>query len=215
MIHVGRKEVKEEEEFKMVGLKTKSEGEQLIISFEGVHNSIVNSIRRIILDEVPTFAIEDVEVIKNDSPLYDETVAHRLGLIPLKTDLKSYNFKEECSCGGVGCALCEVKMTLKQDGEGYVYSKSIKSDDPQIVPVYENIPITKLSDGKKIELNLKAVLGTGREHAKWAPAHTYLKETDKGIDLVIESFGQLENKEVFNCAIDVLCKKIESLEKEL
>ncbi len=186
-----------------------------VFEFKNTHNTIVNSIRRIILDEVPTFAIENVEVVRNDSPLYDETVAQRLGLVPLKTDLKTYNFKQSCKCGGIGCAMCEVKMTLAQDKDGYVYSGSIKSDDPQIVPVDKKIPITKLFNGKKLELNLKAVLGRGKEHAKWAPAHAYLKEGKGSVLLCVESFGQLTGKEVFNKAIDVLAEKIDELEGQL
>ena len=188
---------------------------QGIVSFTGTHNTIVNSIRRIILDEVPTFAIEDVEVAKNDSPLYDEVLAHRLGLVPLKTDLKSYNFKDSCSCGGVGCALCEVKLVLSKTGDGYVYSSDIKSDDPQIVPVDLSIPLTKLFGDQTVELSMKAVLGRGKEHAKWSPAHTYMKESDKTVDLVIESYGQLEVKEIYNTALDILISKIDELEAKL
>ncbi len=191
--------------------KIKTDGDISTFTFENTHNSIVNSIRRTILDDVPTFAIEDVEIVVNDSPLYDETLAHRLGLIPLRTDLKSYNFREDCKCGGIGCALCEVKMTLKADTEGFVYSKELNSDDPKIVPANDEIPITKLFGSKKLEVNMKATLGTGRVHAKWAPAHSYLKEDGKKIDLIVESFGQLESKEIYNKAIDILCAKIDEL----
>ena len=218
MILVERKVEKEVEEYKynkMVTLKL-ADDNKAVFEFEKTHNTIVNSIRRIILDEVPTFAIEDVEFILNDSPLYDETVAHRLGLIPLKTDLKSYTFKDKCSCGGIGCAMCEVKMTLTQDSEGYIYSGSIKSDDPQIVPVDEKIPITKLFGESKFEANMKAILGTGREHAKWAPAHVYLKESDNNsVQLIVEPFGQLSAKEIFNKSIDILIEKIEQLGSKL
>ena len=186
-----------------------------VFEFKDTHTTIVNSIRRIILDEIPTFAIEDVEVVSNESPLYDETVAHRLGLVPIKTELKSYNFKDECPCGSIGCALCEVKMSLLAEEEGYVLSGLIKSDDPQIVPVDDKIPVTKLFPGKKVELNLTAVLGKGREHAKWAPAHVFLRDNEKSIELVVESFGQMGAKEVFNKAIDVLIEKIEDLESKL
>lgn len=196
-------------------VELKFDGDKAVFSFKDTHNTIVNSVRRVILDDVPTFAIEEVEVVVNKSPLYDETVAHRLGLVPLKTDLKSYNFKNLCSCGGVGCALCEVKLTLTQNEAGYVYSGSIKSDDPQIVPVDARIPITKLFGDSSLELNLKAILGVGREHAKWAPAHTYLKESDKGVDLIVEPFGQLEAKEIYNNAIEILIAKIEELEEKL
>lgn len=193
----------------------KDQGDRAVVTFKDTHNTIVNSFRRIILDEVPTFAIEDVEVVVNGSPLYDETVAQRLGLVPIKTDLKSYTFKELCKCGGIGCAMCEVKMSLSADKAGYVYSGSIKSDDPQIVPVDKEIPITKLFGNNKFELNLKAVLGKGRVHAKWAPAHTYLIEGKNGVELIIEPFGQLPSKEIYNKAIEILIDKIEELEDQL
>ena len=198
----------------MVSIK-EQEG-QFIVSFKGVPNGIVNGIRRIILDEVPTFAIEDVEVVINESPLYDETVAHRLGLIPLKTELNSYNFKDECKCGGIGCALCEVNMFLKIEGQGYVYSGSIVSNDPQIIPVDKEIPITLLFEEKKLEVNLKAILGRGREHSKWAPAHSYFIEKDNGnLDLIIEPFGQLSGKDIYEKSIDILITKINDLENKL
>lgn len=200
----------------MAAPKSTTKGDATIFTFSKTHNTIVNSFRKIILDEVPTFAVEDVEVVENGSPLYDETVAHRLGLVPLTTDLKSYNFKESCKCGGVGCALCEVKLTLKQDEEGYVYSGAIKSDDPKIVPADTEIPVTKLFGEKKIELSMRACLGRGRDHAKWAPAHTYLRETEKGdVELIVEPYGQLSAKETYNTALDILSEKITELEGKL
>ncbi len=198
-----------------MSVTSKKTDDSLIVSFKNTHNSIVNSIRRTILDDIPTFAIEDVEIVVNESPLYDETIAHRLGLIPLQTDLKSYNFRDSCKCGGIGCALCEVKMSLKQEEDGYVLSKELKSDDPKIVPSDNEIPITKLFMGKKIELNTKAILGCGRVHAKWSPAHTYLKESGKNLDLIIEPFGQLDAKTIYNKSIEILTKKIDDLGGEL
>ena len=194
---------------------SKIDGEQLIVSFKDTHNTIINSIRRIIVDEVPTFATEDVEVVANESPLYDEAVAHRLGLIPIKTDLKSYNNKESCKCGGIGCALCEVKMTLTTNEEGYVNSGLIKSDDPQIVPVDKEIPITLLFPNKKLEINLVAVLGKGIDHAKWSPGHAYINEEKSNVNLIIEPFGQLEGKEIYNTALNILIEKITELENKL
>jgi DNA-directed RNA polymerase subunit D len=192
-----------------------SKGHQGYFVFKDEHPTVVNAIRRLILDEVPTFAIEDVEFVLNESPLYEEALAHRLGLIPLKTDLKSYNKKSECKCGGIGCALCEVKITISADTQGYVLSGLLQSDDPQVVPVDKNIPITKLLAGKKLQANMKAVLGTGREHAKWAPAHAFLKEEKGAIVLVVEPFGQLDTTELYNAAIDIAIAKIEELEAKV
>lgn len=197
----------------MVSIKT--EGNKSVVEFKDTHNTIVNAFRRVILDEVPTFAIEDVEIVKNDSALYDETLAHRLGLVPLTTNLSDYNSKEDCKCGSVGCALCEVKMSLSQSEAGYVYSGSIKSEDPAVKPAFDTIPVTKLLDGQEVEANVVAVLGVGRTHAKWAPAHAFLKENGNAVDLVIESFGQLSGKDIFNTSVDVLIGKIEELENKL
>ena len=213
MICVEEREEREVEEYKMVEMK--SSGDEFVFTFKDTHNSVVNSIRRIIIDEVPTMAIEDVEIVENGSPLYDETIAHRLGLVPLTTDLSSYNFKESCKCGGVGCALCEVKLYLKADEDGYVKSSSITSDDPKVAPASKEIPITKLMNGKRVEINSKAILGRGIDHAKWAPAHSYLRESGKSVELIVEPFGQLGAKEIYNKSIDILVDKVDELVGEL
>ena len=164
----------------------------------------INSLRRIIMEEVPTMAIEEVYVYENNSVLYDEQIALRLGLIPLKTDL-SYNFKEECSCGGSGCSLCEVKFTLETKGtkEGsYIYSKELKSSDPNIVPVYDNIPIIYLTDKQKIRLEAVAILGKGKEHVKWQPAHVYFFEYPK-IEK-IENNLELKEEEIIKKGLEYL-----------
>ena len=78
---------------------------------------LANTLRRLILEEVPTMAIEDIEIVKNSSILYDEILAHRLGLLPLTTDLKSYFVRDECKCEGKGCARCTLQMTLKSKSD--------------------------------------------------------------------------------------------------
>ena len=184
-------------------------------TFKNCDNSIVNAFRSTILNEVPTMAIEDVEVVLNQSPLYDEQIAHRLGLIPLTTSLKEYNFREDCKCGGIGCALCEVKFHLSCDRGGVVESSDLKSNNPSVTPKIKNISITKTLPGKKVELNCIAILGRGKEHSKWAPAHSYLREKGKDIELIVEPFGQLSSKEIFNESINILIQKLNKLEEEL
>jgi len=140
---------------------------------DGITASLANTLRRIILSEVPCMAIDDIMIIENDSVLHDEILALRLGLIPLKTDLDSYNLPEECSCQSeLGCHLCRAVLILdveaKNEGR-VVYSKDLIPEDPNISPVSGEIPIVKLAPGQRIRLEAYAKLGRGKEHAKWQP----------------------------------------------
>jgi len=139
----------------------------------GTDVSFVNSLRRIILAEVPCMAIEDVVIVENSSLIQDEILAHRLGLIPVKTDLDSYNLPEECPCKSeFGCNLCRAVLTLNVEAEEVkrtVYSGDLVSENPDIRPVSNRIPILKLVQGQKVRLEAYARLGKGKAHAKWQP----------------------------------------------
>jgi DNA-directed RNA polymerase subunit D len=154
-------------------LEKSKDGMKMSFLIRGVTPAFANTLRRTIVEEVPTMAIEDVEFRKNSSVLYDEMVSHRLGLIPLKTDLKSYTLPELCKCKGEGCARCRVALTLKVNATGVVYAENIKSKDSAITPVNDKMPITKLSKGQSLEFEAYAVLGKGKVHAKWSPGHVY------------------------------------------
>ncbi len=141
---------------------------------EGITPALANSLRRIMIAEVPSLAIEDVWIVENNSPLYDEIIAHRLGLIPLKTDLETYVLPSQCGCEGEGCPQCQVAFTLTKEAleseAVTVYSGDLQSEDPQAGPYSQTIPIVELTKGQKIVLEAYAKLGTGEEHAKWQPA---------------------------------------------
>lgn len=146
----------------------KKEDNQMVFVIEGVNVPFINAIRRICTVEVPTIAIETVEIIKNDAKIFDEALAHRMGLIPLTTDLESMVLASECDCED-HCPRCSVSLLLKEKGPKTVYSKDLKSQDPQVKPVSDTIPILKLKEGEEVELEAIAQLGIGLEHAKWEP----------------------------------------------
>lgn len=135
-----------------------------------------NTIRRLIAEEVPTLAVEEIEIKENSSALYDEMLGLRLGLTPLKTDLKSYTFKATCSCQGEGCARCELKISLKVNKKGYVYAQEAESTDPKCTFVHDLMPITKLLPKQKVDVLMTATLGRGKEHTKWAPGAIFYKQ---------------------------------------
>ncbi len=78
--------------------------------------SMANALRRVMIAEVPTLAIELVDFEDNTSPLLDEFVAHRLGLIPLKSlrPMDHWNYHHNCECGDI-CDKCAVKISLDCD----------------------------------------------------------------------------------------------------
>ncbi|MCU0632123.1 MAG: DNA-directed RNA polymerase subunit D [Methanolinea sp.] len=138
----------------------------------GTSQPFANALRRAMIGEVPTLAIEDVRIYDNTSALFDEMLGHRLGLIPIRTDLNCYIPQDHCSCEGAGCDRCSVMFTLSVEGPGMVYSRDLIPQDPRAVPAVDAIPIVKLVKDQKVVLEARAVLNKGRVHAKWQPTTT-------------------------------------------
>ncbi|KAM7474702.1 hypothetical protein LguiB_021945 [Lonicera macranthoides] len=154
--------------------------------------SIANALRRVMIAEVPTVAIDLVEIEVNSTVLNDEFIAHRLGLIPLSSErAMSMRFSRDCdACDGDGqCEYCSVEFHLRakcmNDQTLYVTSNDLYSSDHTVVPVeFTDTPINDINDelrGITIvklrrgqELNLRAIArkGIGKDHAKWSPAAT-------------------------------------------
>jgi len=147
------------------------ESKENYIKFEVTNTKpyIINTLRRNALSKVIVFAMDYIDVLKNQSALYNEILAHRLAMVPFTLGDGKYVRKDECKCKGEGCSNCEVKVVLKKKGPGYVYTGDIKSTDPKVVPVYKNIPITYLSEGHSIDVEGTLTLGSMREHAKFQP----------------------------------------------
>jgi len=130
---------------------------------EGATEAFANAIRRAMIAEVPVFAIEDVTIFQNTSSLYDEMIAHRLGLIPLATDLAGEDLSLEKNKS-------KVSFKIDKQGPGMVYASDLVSSDTKIKPAYGNIPIVPLNAGETLTLEAEAVLGNGHQHAKFQPA---------------------------------------------
>jgi len=139
----------------------------------GVSPAFANALRRAMIGEVETMAIENVIVVENNSVMYDEILAHRLGLIPLSSSVEGYVSPDECDCKSeLGCNKCRVSFTLEAEATDdtiTVYSGDLRSEDPNVKPIVDKIPIVKLALGQKLKLEAYARLGKGLEHAKWQP----------------------------------------------
>jgi DNA-directed RNA polymerase subunit D len=127
----------------------------------------INSIRRVMLSDLPKLAVDDVVIYDNTSALFDEIISHRLSLIPIPTDLSLLSFKDECVCKGKGCPNCTVRYTLSKEGAGIVYSGDLQPAEKSWAITEDKIPIVQLFGDQRLILEVEAVLGRGRDHAKW------------------------------------------------
>jgi DNA-directed RNA polymerase subunit D len=230
--------------------------ENKIIFQAEIEDSLANSIRRY-LNHISVLAIDEVEISKNDSALYDETVAHRIGLIPLKMNKSLSEGKE-------------IKLKINKK-EGKVYSGDLKGD---VEVVYEGIPITSLNEGQELTLTAIGKIGKGKDHSKFSPGLMFYRnvvdlsvdkecspeivdicpknvfKSDKGKIVVenptkcdvcemcvefcekkgkgkieftptkeliiqLESFGQLDLKDVLKKSIDILKKDLTEISKKI
>jgi len=146
-----------------------------VIKFEDVKPYFVNSLRRLMISELPKLAVNEVMIYDNTSALFDEIISHRLGLVPIPTDLSLLTFRDECVCKGKGCPNCTVRYTLSKEGEGTIYSGDLQPSEKSWAIKEDKIPIVKLYGDQRLILEVEATLGTARNHAKWqavqAPAY--------------------------------------------
>jgi len=170
--------------------------------------ALVNAIRRISIAEVPSMAIDYVYFIENNSPLYDEIIAHRLGLIPLTSEkaLDKYAPPEVCR-ENEERPDCYARLYLEVeagDSTKVVYSGDMVSDDEDVKPVYDKIPIVVLGPGQKIAFEARARLGRGKEHAKWSPVSV---ATHKYVPKIIINISKCKLPECRKC-IEVCPKHV-------
>jgi DNA-directed RNA polymerase subunit D len=193
-----------------------------------VSAAFANSVRRAMIADVPTLAIDYVNIYDNTSVLYDEQLALRLSLIPLVTDSETYVPQAECDvCEGEGCPACELSLTLSAEGPGTVYSKDLISSDPKIQPADPNVPIVELKKGQKLVIEAIAHMGYGRDSVKWqagiacgyknVPVITISNcdacghcaaECPKSIIRVEGTGARVAEEDVLKCSLCRLCEQV-------
>jgi len=188
----------------------KEKGDKITFTLKGP-TELANAIRRTAMAEIPTMAIDEVDIYENTSSMFDEFIAHRLGLIPLTTDLKTYDINSKSENKKT------TLLTLEAQGPGTVYSKELKPKDDKVKPAYDTIPIIELAEGQTLRLDAKAKLGRGKEHAKFQSCLCYYKEKkpDEEYQITIESYGNHAPKTILKKAIEILKNKTEELEKQI
>lgn len=165
-------------------------------------NAYANAIRRSATSSVECFAIESVTFYENSSAMFDEYISHRIGLVPILTP-DGYTEKDE------------ILFTLDATGPKTVYSRELETKDREVKAANENIPIIKLGAEQRLRLDCKAVLGTGRRHAKFQPGLvTYEQVSDRAFNFSVESFGQMPPREIVNKALNRIKEEVKEIEKQ-
>ena len=189
-----------------MSLEIINENEQKVsVKIKDVPIQYANALRRICLNGVPIYAVESVDVLENSSVLADEGVAHRVGLIPLKTDLESSKDGNETD---------KIMLTLDSgisDETRTILSGDLKSQDSNIVPTSNDIPIVTLAPGQSLKFEAYARLGKGTEHAKWNSANVVtLTDSDKEDEkiLTVESTGALNPKHIILSSVEQLAGRL-------
>ena len=184
---------------------TNENDEKVSVKIKGVPLQYANALRRICLNGVPIYAVESVDMLENSSVLADEGIAHRIGLIPLKTDLSASKDGNEND---------KIMLTLDSgvsDETRTILSGELKSQDESIVPTSNDIPIVTLAPGQSIKFEAYARLGKGTEHARWNSANIVtLIESEKDDErvLTVESTGALHPKHIILSSVEQLSSKL-------
>jgi len=185
------------------------------VKLKGIPLHYANALRRICLNGVPVFAIDTVDIIENTSVLVDEGLAHRLALIPIKTNTTRFVEPSKCDCkSDTGCSNCRVMLVLdtgEADTTRLVLSNELTSEDEDVKPISDKIPIVELAPAQKIKIEAYARLGRGLEHAKWNSSNiSVLTDTDKEGEhvLTVESTGALTPQQILLGGVNELSNRL-------
>lgn len=191
--------------------------ERVVIKFNNISREYINAIRRLAISEVPTLAIDDVVILENSSVMHDEALAHRLGLVPLRTQLDRFVMPEDCDCKStLGCSKCRVLLMLDSEATEktkIVTSGELLSEDELVQPVSKEIPIVALAPTQKVKFEAYARMGIGKSHAKWQPTSAaVVKDGSQNSEsiLVIETNGALTAAETVFAALNKLDAKMKN-----
>eukprot|EP00123_Amoebidium_parasiticum_P010399 comp20080_c3_seq1/m.24721 comp20080_c3_seq1/g.24721 ORF comp20080_c3_seq1/g.24721 comp20080_c3_seq1/m.24721 type:complete len:273 (-) comp20080_c3_seq1:30-848(-) len=173
---------------------TELDRQQIKFVLSKTNLAMANAIRRVMIAEVPTMAIDLVEIEENSSVIIDEFIAHRLGLIPLTSErVEEMQYTRDCECDEY-CEQCSVEFTLEAKGltaeRMEVTTAMLKSNQTDFMPAVgqgaqgedvdgdSEILIAKLGKGQELKLKAIAKKGIGKEHTKWNPISALAFEYD-------------------------------------
>lgn len=172
----------------------------LKLRVEGVDEAVANALRRSMITKVPTLAVKHLEISRNDSGLFDEVIANRVGQIP-------FTIPENVEGDD------EVHIAISQEGPGKALAGDIQADNDEAEPVNPGAEVVTLKEDQALEFEGVAVLGEGSDHAKHQGGTVgYEKVEDGEYIFRIESTSGYSNNELFNEAVNQVQNELEEFE---
>ena len=175
---------------------------RMAFTLSGARTGFANLVRRYAMNQVPVFAIDKVTVYENTSSLFDEYIAHRIGLVPLKTPPMVKDDEEAL-------------FTLEATGPAMIYSGQLASGHDKIKVATEKIPLLQLLTDQNLRLEAKATAGIGRKHAKWQAGLAAYEMANDEFHFKVESFLQMPPRDMIGRAADLLEQKCSEMEEGL
>ena len=173
---------------------------KVIMRVKNASDALINTFRQYLISETPSLAIDFVEILSNESPLPDELLAHRLGLLPLLTiDPAEFVEPMQCSCSDY-CSKCAVlfAMDFCATHSAVITSDALEKSAEYTAncpgaetTVFAGMPLTKVRANARVELRAIARVGRGREHAKFSPVVVAAYHTEKDVVVDPEELAKL------------------------
>jgi DNA-directed RNA polymerase II subunit RPB3 len=203
--------------------------------------SMANGLRRVLLSETPTLAIDIINMDENTSVLHDDFMAHRIGLLPVNSnEVSDFLRVDECD-SEYFCDKCSVHfecdVTNTSNKNIKVTSADFVSKNPKCNLVFNKhdgneLLVAKLAPGQSMKFTAIAIKSTGKEHAKWSPVTscicTYKVDSKASIltqhqqdndpfdfDFTLETSSSIKPRNALINGMDVLIDKLVKFEQSL
>lgn len=162
----------------------------------GLSIELANALRRIMIAEVPCWAIDLVQFDINTTVLDDEFIAHRLGLIPLE-------------CAKEPSGQVEFTFDYTSGKKPEVWGSELLKGNSNVKPAVKGIPIVKVAKGQRLKFTAIAKKGIGAEHAKWSPvSRCFFQQEKNGVLFNMRTEGALSPQQTIEQAIIILQNKL-------
>jgi DNA-directed RNA polymerase subunit L len=213
----------------------------LNISGKDAHHSIINSLRKVCLDQIPIYALDrgKIKIFRNSS-VYDCTEMEvRLSQLPIKRvpnnviylPLKYYknvNFADtKLEKHPDDNTNVEFYLNAKNTGPNKI--KYVTTDDLRISinnDIVENkniyrgkepITLIELRVGEEFECSMKGVIAVGELNSIFNSSNTFYKQIKENEEylLTIESNGQLDEYELLIRGINIIIEKLKIIKENI